>query len=424
MKIVLQNINVISPGSVHHLKERDIVIDGEKIISVNEPGLKLGDEYKIISGKKFYVSPGWFDLHVNFSEPGNEYKEDIESGCRAAVQGGFTGVLVMPTTDPPVSNRPSVEYILSRAKKFPVNLYVAGTISDQLKGKELSEMFDMYQAGTRVFTDDKTAVQDAGLMTRALLYAQNFGGKIFSFPEDQYLSGKGLVHEGTSSTSLGIKGIPGVAEEIMISRDLLLAEYTKSQIHFSSVSSKNGVELIRQAKAKGMKITSDVSATHLFLDDSFLSDFDSVYKLKPPLRTTEDKNALINGLVDGTIDCICSDHSPQDTENKKKEFELASYGAAGIETAFAVARTATKDKLSLPELISKFTIHPRICAGLKPGVIDKDHIADLTIFDADAKWIVDEKNIKSKSNNNPFMGRELTGKPIAVINKGELIYCS
>jgi dihydroorotase len=423
MKILLQKINIISPGSAHHLTEKDILIEDEKIYSIANPGSIPAGNTEVIDGKGLYVSPGWFDLHVHFGEPGEEYKEDIDSGCRAAIQGGFTGVLAMPSTQPPVSGRPAVEYILLRSKKYLVDVHVAGTISDQLEGKDLSEMYDMYLAGTRVFTDDKRAVQDAGLMTRALLYVQNFGGKIFSFPEDTYLAGKGQVHEGVIATALGLKGIPSIAEEIMINRDLLLADYTNSGLHFSTVSSRQSVETIRKAKSKGMKITADVAASHLLLDDSFLNGFDTLYKLKPPLRTPDDRKALIGGLIDGTIDCICSDHLPQNAENKIKEFELASFGAAGLETAFAVARTATLNKLSLPELIAKFTSHPRLCAGLNAGLIEVNCTADLTIFNPDLKWKVTEDHIFSKSLNNPFMNRELTGKAVAVINKGQIEYC-
>ncbi len=423
MKILLRKINVISPGSTHHLKVKDILIEGEKIISIDAPGTISGDGSEIINGEKLFVSPGWFDLHVNFSEPGNEYKEDIESGCNAAIQGGFTGVLVMPSTEPPVSNRPSVEYILQRSAKSLVSVHVAGSLSSNLEGKDLSDMYDMYLAGSRVFTDDKAAVQDSGLMTRALLYSRNFGGRIFSFAEDKHIAGKGQVNEGVNATLLGLKGIPGTAEEVMINRDLQLAEYTESTIHFSTISTKKSVELIRQAKAKGMKVTADVSALHLLHDDSSLHGFDSIFKLKPPLRASSDREALIEGLSDGTIDCITSDHTPQDPENKMKEFELAAYGASGLETAFAVARTATKSKMSLPELVSRFSSYPRMCAGLKPGMIEVNHAADLTVFDSDTEWKVESEHIVSKSKNNPFLGSKLTGKAFAVINNGKIIFC-
>lgn len=423
IKILLQRVNIISPGSAHHLTEKDILIEGDKIVNIATAGSIEVENAEVIKGEGLYVSSGWFDLHVNFGEPGEENKEDIQSGCRAAMQGGFTGVLVMPSTFPPLSSRPAVEFILQKAKSSLVTIQVAGTISEQREGLELSEMYDMFLAGVHVFTDDKRAVQDAGLMTRALLYTQNFKGKIFSFAEDKQLAGKGVVHEGSTSTMLGLKGIPNVAEEIMINRDLSLAEYTNSSIHFSTLSSGKSVDLIRKAKAKGIKVTADVSAINLLLDDNSLTGFDTLFKLKPPLRSKNDKELLIAGLVDGTIDGICSDHCPQEIEKKKKEFELAEYGASGLETAFAVARTATNNKLSLPELISKFTSHPRNCAGLKTGIIENNQPADLTIFYPDFKWLVTENHIKSKSKNNPFIGHELTGKPFAVINKGLIEYC-
>ncbi len=423
MKILLQNVNVISPGSPHHLKQRDVLIVGNMIASVKEAGSISPEDARLISGNGYYISPGWFDLHARFGEPGEEFKEDIDSGCKAAIQGGFTGVLLMPSTKPPVSGRPIVEYLQKRAKDLPVDVHVAGTISENRDGKELSEMYDMYQANVRVFTDDKRAIHDAGLMMRALLYAQNFGGKIFSFAEDKFLTGKGQVHEGIMSTRLGLKGIPSIAEEIMISRDLLLAEYCNSPIHFSTVSSKQGVELIRKAKASGKKVTADVSALNLLLDESAINEFDTNFKVKPPLRCIDDKHALIDGLADGTIDCICTDHTPQNPEAKVKEFELADYGATALETAFGAARTATMNKLSLPELISKFTSHPRCCAGLKPGLIEENQPAEITVFDPEQKWIVIEHHLASKSKNNPLVGRELTGKPVAILNHGKLEYC-
>ena len=405
------------------MSQKDILIENGFIVSI-EKADSIGDaDVSRIQGSNYHVSAGWFDLHVNFGEPGYEYKEDIESGCNAAVRGGFTGVLIMPSTEPPVSSRPAIEFIQKRAQNSPVSVHVAGSLSANREGKELAEMYDMYKAGTCVFTDDKQSVQDAGLMSLALLYARNFGGRIFSFPEDRNLAGKGIVHEGIASTSLGLRGIPSIAEEVMISRDLSLAAYTGAALHFSQISSSGSVELIRKAKATGMKITADVAASYLLLDDTSLDGFDTVFKLKPPLRSDKDRKALIEGLCDGTIDCICSDHMPQDIENKKKEFEHAAYGAAGIETAFGVARTATKDKLSVPELISKFTTHPRQCAGLKTGLIERGQPADLTIFDPDMKWKVERSELLSRSANNPFIGKELTGKAIAIINKGTLNSC-
>jgi dihydroorotase len=423
MKILIQSVYVISPGSPHHLSEKDLLIE-DGLIKKAEPSSSIKEkDAEIINAKGLCISPGWFDLHANFSEPGSEYKEDIQSGSAAAAQGGFTGVLLMPTTEPSISGRPLIEFILKRSADSPVNLYASGTLSEKHEGKELSEMYDMYQAGANVFTDDKKAVHDSGLMMRALLYTKHFGGKIFSFGEEKYFSRNASVNEGVAAVTLGMKGIPAVAEEIMVSRDLMLAEYADSPIHISTISSAGSVDLIRKAKAKNIKVTCDVAAINLYCDETSLGDFDSNYKVKPPLRSSADRNALIDGLIDGTIDCICSDHIPQDVENKKKEFELAAFGASGLETAFGVARSATKNTLSLPELISKFTVHPRLCAGLKAQLIDANHTAELTLFNPDESWIVSEKNIKSKSRNNPFIGKSLIGRPVAIINKNTLVYC-
>ena len=423
MKLLLRKAIVISPGSPHHLKEKDLLIDGKSIAQVGDPGKLSSEGCEVIQQENLHVSTGWFDLHANLGEPGFETRETIETGSAAARQGGYTGVLIMPTTNPPVTGRTGVEYILHKAKNSIVTVHVAGSISENMEGKELSEMYDMHLAGARVFTDDKKPVQDSGLMMRALLYSSSFGGRIFSFAEDDTLVGKGIVHEGEHALALGLKGIPSVAEEIMITRDLALAEYADSPIHFSTISSRRSVELIRNAKSKGQKITADVSAAHLLLDDSVLQGFNSVYKVKPPFRSSDDRKALIEGLKDGTIDCICSDHMPLETENKKKEFFLADYGAAGLETAFAVARTATKGVLSVPELISKFTIHSRLCAGLSSMMIAEGQDAELTLFDPDAAWKVSQDYLKSKSDNNPFLGQMLTGKPLAIINQGKIEYC-
>ena len=420
MKILLKEVTVISPGSKHHMKKCDLLVDNGLIAKIAESGGITSGADQVISGKNYFVSSGWFDVHVNFREPGMEYKEDLTSGSEAAARGGFTGVLLMPSTEPALSSRPAIEFIRKKTEGQLVDVIPAGSLSVNREGKDLSEMFDMAQAGTKVFTDDKRSVQDSGLMTRALQYAGNFGGKIFSYPEDKSISGKAQIHESSNSVLLGLKGIPAIAEEVMVNRDLYLAAYTDSPIHFSTISTAGSVDLIRKAKARGMKITSDVSSVHLMFDDSVLQEFDSVYKVKPPLRSASDVESLKAGLKDGTIDCITSDHSPEDTENKKKEFEHAAYGCSNLETAFAAARTATKDVLSVPELIAKFTTQARACAGLKNELIEEGREANLTVFDPDAEWVVEEKSLRSKSKNNPFIGKKLSGRAIAVLNHDKL----
>lgn len=424
MQILIQEVTLVNPGSSNSGTVRDVFITDGIISKIAAPGTLSIKNGEVINGKNKYLSPGWFDLHVNFREPGHEFKEDLMSGTLAAMQGGFTGVLCMPSTFPPVHSKSEVEFILNKTNSSLVAVHVAGTLSHKLEGKDLSEMYDMKLAGAVAFTDDKHAVQDAGLMTRALLYAKNFGGRIFSFPDDRSLSGKGQMNEGITSTFLGLKGIPSVAEEVMINRDLSLTAYTDASIHFSTISTRAATELIRQARKKGMKVTADVSALHLAMEDSTLSEFNTLLKTQPPLRTKDDIDALVEGLKDGTISAICSDHCPEDPENKVKEFDLAAFGAAGLETAFAAALSALKNTLNLEAIIEKFTHGPRKILGLPDVKIQEGEAADLTLFDPTLEWLADETKLKSKSRNNPFAGKKLTGKAIAVMNRDQLYICS
>ncbi len=424
MKTLIRQVNILSPGSPHSGSVKDVVLENGVIQQISEGGKIKGDFDTVIEGKDKHLCPGWLDLHVNFREPGEEYKEDLQSGCKAAMQGGFTGVLCMPSTKPAVDSGSAVEFILNRTKSELVEVFPSGSLSRRMEGKDLSEMYDMFKAGAKVFTDDKKSVQDAGLMLRALLYVQNFGGKIFSFPNDNTISSTGQMHEGPNSTSLGLKGIPPISEEIMISRDLFLAEYTGAEIHFSCISTGRSVQLIREAKKKGLKVTADVSALHISLNDSELKNFETNYKVLPPLREPDDINALIAGLKDGTIDAICSDHSPEDVENKRKEYELASFGAEGLETAFAAAYTSLRKHLSSEEIISKFSNGPRRILGLEPVIIKEGSVANLTLVDLTNDWTVTESAIHSRSKNNPFLNKPLSGKAVYVFNKNQMHACN
>ena len=418
MKIILQNVTVLSPGSKHHMKVKDILIDDQEIQKVADAGTLSEKCDQLISGPNLFVSSGWMDLHANFREPGNEITEGLMNGCKAAANGGFTNVVLMPSTKPVIDNRPSIEFVINKTKETPVNVIPSGTLSLNMNGTDLSEMYDMFQAGAKVFTDDKQSIKDAGLLIRSLQYSTNFGGRIFVFAEDKTISNNNQVNEGISATSSGLKGQPNLAEEVMINRDLFIAEYCHSPLHFSTISTEGSVKLIREAKAKGMKVTCDVSVMHLSFNDSMIEEFDSNFKTKPPLRSERDRIAMLEGLKDGTIDCITSDHEPEPLENKIKEFELASFGVSTIDTAFSAARKATENYLSLPELVAKFTIHPRCILGLKNSLIEEGQIADLTIFEGNSKWLVKESEIISKSKNNPFIGKELLGKVRGIYNKG------
>ncbi|MBK5283854.1 MAG: amidohydrolase family protein, partial [Bacteroidia bacterium] len=294
-------------------------------------------------------------------------------------------------------------------------------LSHNLEGEHLSEMFDMFSSGAVAFTDDKKSVHDTGLMLRAMMYAKNFGALIISFASEPSLTANGKMNEGITGTMLGLKMLPSIAEEIMVTRDLYLAEYVQTHLHFATLSAKRSVDLIRAARKKKINVTTEVAAHQLAFDETVLSDFDTNYKVLPPLRNKEDKDALISGLKDGTIDVICSDHSPEDIESKQREFDHAAFGVIGLETAYAVANTALKNILSTEEIINKISINPRKILNIPVPLIEEKQNANLTFFTPDLKWTFTEKHIQSRSKNTPFVGKEFTGKAMGIINKGQIM---
>ena len=416
MNILIKSARIIDKDSTHHQKVCDVqIVDG--IIKKIADKIDVKSDH-VIEGKNCMLSAGFFDLHVSFGEPGFEYKEDLTSGCNAAAAGGFTEVIQMPSTLPVMQNSAAIEMVSHKTGSQPVMVHAAGALSEDMHGKDMTEMFDMHKSGAVCFTDHKNAVQDGSVMLRSLLYAKTFDGLVMSFPDDKSLSGKGQMNEGTASTQLGLKGIPALAEEMMVARDLKLCEYAESRIHFSTISAKGSVDQIRTAKKAGLKVTCDVAAHHLLLDESSLEDFDTRFKIRPPLRSKDDIKALKEGLKDGTIDAISSDHIPEDVENKQKEFDLAAFGAEALETAFAAANTALKDSMKVEQIIEKFTSGPRNIISQSQIKIAEGETANLTLFDPEETWTVKEADIRSKSKNNPFIGMKLTGKIIAVFNKG------
>lgn len=418
MRIFIKSARIIDPASIWNGQVKSILIENGKITNIGEAGITAEADQSILEG--VHVSPGWLDFQVSFGDPGFEYKEDIESGTAAAAKGGYTGVVVMPSTLPVIQSKSQVDYLKNKATGA-VDVFPVGALSQDLEGKEITEMYDMFQSGAVAFSDDKKSVVNSGLMLRALLYSKNFNGIIFSFPDDRNISNKGMMNEGLNSTLLGLKSIPTLAEEIMVNRDIFLAEYSDSRLHFSSVSSKKSVELIRQAKKRGVKITAAVSPHQLFFDDNALHGFDTNFKVNPPLRSKEDIEALIEGLVDGTIDVISSDHRPEDIEMKLREFDHASFGVIGLESSFGALNTILKDRLSLEMIIEKISINPRKILNLPAVTVKEGASANLTIFHPDQHWTFSTGDIRSKSSNTPFIGVDLKGKPLAIINKGYLV---
>jgi len=421
MKIIVRSAKIVDPSSKHNGTVADLFIEDGIIIQISKPGSIKEKADRIIEHQGLHVSPGWFDMRVNFREPGFEFKEDLTTGCKAAATGGFTGVLTMPSTFPPVHTKSGVEFISNKTKNLPVDVFVAGTLSHNLEGEHLSEMFDMFSSGAVAFTDDKKPVQDTGLMLRAMLYAKNFGARIISFASELSLTANGKMNEGVTGTMLGLKMLPSIAEEIMVTRDLYLAEYAQTQVHFATLSAKRSVELIRAARKKKINVTTEVAAHQLALDETVLTEFDTNYKVFPPLRNKEDKEALINGLKDGTIDVICSDHSPEDIESKQREFDHAAFGIIGLETTYAVANTVLKNILSTEEIVNKISINPRKILNIPVPSVEEKQNANLTFFLPDLKWTFGEKHIRSRSKNTPFIGKEFIGKAIGIINKGQVV---
>lgn len=414
MNLLIKSVTILDPGSSFHQQVADILIENGVITRITDD---IDADVELFDGEGKYVSPGFFDLNCNIGELGLETKEDLRSGTTAAAAGGFTGIALMPNSQPPVHSKSEVEYLLNRAKGNLVDVYPLGTISQKREGKDLAEMYDMYQSGAKAFTDGSRPVQDAGLMERALLYAQGFDALVFSYPEDTAIAGKAKVNEGEISTLLGMKGIPSLAEELMVARDLYLAEYTVSRIHFTTISTARSVELIREAKRKGIEVTCDVAAHHLVLTDEALLGFDSLYKVKPPLRTADDVAALITGLKDGTIDAIVSQHTPHEIEFKDVEFEVAEYGMVGLQTAFSLA---LKAGLSAELIVEKLSINPREILGVELPVIAENEKANLVIFDTEAEWEYTAANNKSKSANSPYIGQRLKGKVLLTYNNQQI----
>ncbi|MBI2270373.1 MAG: dihydroorotase [Bacteroidetes bacterium] len=422
MSLLIKSVRVIDPNSPHNGKTVDILIEDGVIQSIAKNIDKKG--VQIFQAGNLHVSPGWFDMQVNFRDPGFEYKEDLNTGTQAAAFGGFTAVACLPSTNPPIHTKSEVEYILNKAKslkKNGVDVYPIGALSQNLEGKDMAELYDMHLSGAVGFTDGKKTESNAGLLMRGSLYAKNFNGVILTFCDEKSISLGGKMNEGPTSTMLGLKGIPALAEELMVARNINIAEYTESRIHIASLSTAKSVDLVRKAKARKFNITASVNAYSLTLDDSLLKGFETNYKVNPPLRTKADIEALKKGLADGTIDCITSDHSPEDIENKMVEFDHAASGIIGLETMYALLNTNLGKTLSAEELVQKISVNPRTLFNLEVPTIKEESKANLTLFDPELEWTFEEKNIHSKSKNTPLFGTKFKGKALGIYNKKVLV---
>lgn len=422
MKLLIKNGHVIDPANGID-KVTDIYVDNGEICEVGvDPDLD-GVEMQIINAEGKLVTPGLVDMHVHLREPGQEYKEDIESGTRAAAVGGVTSVACMPNTDPVADNESVISYIKTKAKEAGyANVYPIGAISKGLKGKELAEIGMMRFAGAVAVSDDGHPVEDSGLMQRALIYADMFDIPVISHCEELSIAGEGTMNEGDVATELGLKGISRAAEEVMVARDIIVAEAEHKRIHIAHVSTRGSVELVRQAKKRGVRVTCETCPHYFSLTEEAVRGYDTNAKMNPPLRTADDVEAIKEGLKDGTIDCIVTDHAPHHIDEKNLEFALAKNGIVGLETSLGlgIKNLVKTGVLTMSELIEKMSFNPSKILGINKGTLGEGKSADIIIFDPDREWTVDARSLQSKSKNTPFDGEVLYGKPEYVILGGEI----
>lgn len=402
----------------------DVLIRDGTIVEVG-PDLRAPADLPMYDARGHMISPGWFDMHVHFREPGQEHKETIATGARAAAAGGFTGVACMPNTDPPIHTRDVVEFILERAAQTPVDVHPIACVSKQRAGDELAELGDLADGGAVAFSDDGSPVQNAGLMRRALEYSRMVGAPIINHMEDLTLNPHGHMHEGDVSARLGVAGIPPLAEEVMIARDIELAAFTGGHVHVAHISTGRAVELVRRAKTRGLPVTAEVCPHHFALTDAAVEEtaFDTHTKMHPPLRSVDDVAAIKEGLADGTIDAICTDHAPHAPFEKDADFSAAPFGILGLETAWGIVgrELITPGLLSVEDAVAKLTVAPRRILGLPVPHIAVGEPACLTVFDATTAWTFTDDDIASKSENTPFVGAQMVGRAHAIYNKGRFV---
>jgi len=417
MKLLLKQVTILDTSSPYNGLIRDILIADGIIERIED--LIVADDAKTIDSNELMVSNGWVDIFSHFNDPGFEYKETLETGANAAAAGGFTHVFVLPNTQPATGNKTTVEYIVQKSKSLPVNILPLGAITKNIEGKELSEMYDMYNSGAIAFSDGLMPVQTPGLLLKALQYVKAIDAVLIQLPVDKSVSKFGLINEGITSTQLGLPGIPSIAEELMVIRDIEMAKYTGSKLHITGVSTAKSLQVIKEAKENGVSITCSVTPYHLVFCDEDLSDYDTNLKTDPPLRSRADMLALRQGVKDGIIDCIASHHLPQNWDEKTCEFEYASTGMIGLETAYAVINQLFP-VISAESITDLLGNNARKIFSIGHSVIKEHATADLTLFTRDGEFIYDANSIKSKCKNSPFINKQLKGKVIGIINKGQL----
>lgn len=417
MKLLIKQACITDPLSSHNGTIQDILIDQGTIREI-APEIKEQAE-QVIEQKGLRISPGWVDIFSNFADPGYEYKETLETGSAAAAAGGFTDVFLIPDTLPVTDNKSQVEFIQHRNGGLPVKIHAIGAITKNLDGRQLAEMYDMKNSGAIAFSDGLHPVQSSGVLVKALQYVKAFQGVIIQIPDDTSISPNGLIHEGIISTQLGLPGKPMMSEELIIARDIKLARYTQSRIHFTGVTSPKSLEYIRRGKDSGLDITCSVTPYHLFYYDESLIDYDTNLKVYPPLRPETVVRELRKAVEDGTIDCIAAHHLPHEYDSKVLEFENAKFGMTGLETAYAVIQTLFPH-LSAEKIFALFGGNARRIFSLGAATIERGCSENLTLYNPGTPWMFDLAKTLSKSRNSAFHGKSFTGKAVGIVTKGNL----
>ena len=415
MNLIIRKATIIDPQSEFHNQTVDVKITSGIFEKIGE-SLPKSESHKELEQSGLHISQGWIDTSVSFGEPGFEDRETIANGLEVAAKSGFTSIALQPNSYPIIDNQSQIHFVKQKAQGFATELFPIGALTKASEGKDLAELFDMKNAGAVAFGDYNKSLSNANLMKIGLQYVQDFNGLVIAYCQDENIKGNGVANEGVVLIRLGLKGIPNIAEELIVARNLFLLEYTGGKIHIPTISTAKSVALIREAKKKGLNVTCSVSVHHLVLTDEKLEGFDSRYKVSPPLRTEDDRKALIDGIQDNTIDCITSDHNPIDIENKKVEFDLAKNGTIGLESAFGALMTV----LPLDKIVKKLTFGKSILSIESQNIAEKNKVC-ISLFTTGNKWTFEKEHILSKSKNTAFLKQPMKGKAVGIYNQGKLV---
>ncbi len=419
MTLLLRQVKIIDPTSAHHGQVKDVLIRNGKIAAIRKR--VPGSFKRTVAHEGLMISPGWIDVGTFIGDPGMEHIETMQSASKAAAAGGFTGMVMLPNTEPALQSKSEIEYILNRSRSMISRVFPLGALTKACQGNEMAELVDMHHAGAVGFTDGMHSIQEAGVLLRGLEYVKTFGGIVVNHPDTEDIGAQGMIHEGSVSVSLGLVGKPDLAEALMVKRDIDLLRYSNSRLHVLNISSAKSVELVRAAKTEGLNLSCSVPVMNLVETDERMLGFDSNLKVRPPLRSESDRIALVEGIADGTIDFVTSNHQPVEVERKKLEFAYAAYGSIGLQTVLPLLIKGLGRKKSPERIVQLLSLAPRRHFNLPVPSIDQGKMAEITLFDLNSQWELSQDKIHSKSLNSAYVGIPLKGRSLGVVN-GEKVH--